>query len=253
MVEFKTVLFKVFSLYLLAVLCACNEKNEVRYTIGFSQCTGKDQWRKNMLDEMDMELSFNSDAQLILKDAAGNSRTQIEQVRELISQKVDLLIVSPNEADPLTPVVEEAYKKGIPVIVLDRKISSEKYTAFIGGDNLEIGRIAGKYLGKSLHAGRVLEIRGLKNSSPARDRGRGFAEGISSFKTIQIVSQVKGDWYKDIAKKELLKNKAVLENIDAVFAHNDQMALAAKEVLDSLGINKKVKIIGVDGQPTTKG
>ncbi|WP_207534172.1 response regulator [Desertivirga arenae] len=226
---------------------------EVRYTVGFSQCTGADDWRKKMMEDVQMELSFNPDIDLIYRDANGNSATQVRQIEELASQKLDLLIISPNETEPLTPAVEAAYRKGIPVIVLDRRTTSNHYTAFVGGDNLEIGKIAGKYLGSLKPKARVLEITGTEHSSPARDRGKGFSEGVKAYPGIKIVSKISGAWHRSVAKDQLLKNLSLLKNIDAVYAHNDEMAFAARQVFDSLGINRNAKFIGIDALPTANG
>ena len=93
----------------------------------------------------------------------------------MLQQDIDLLIISPNEADALTPVVEKVYNKGIPVIVIDRKISSPAYTSYVGGDNYEVGKMAGEYAGSILKGkGKVLEITVLPESSPAVERHQGF-------------------------------------------------------------------------------
>ncbi|WP_207423316.1 response regulator [Desertivirga brevis] len=245
--------YQLLSLCLFLCLVCCKKRQEIRYTVGFSQCTGDNDWRKKMMEDVKMELSFHPEVDLVFHDAKGSSTTQVNQIEELISQKPDLLIISPNETEPLTPVVEAAFKKGIPVIILDRRIASDHYTAFVGGDNFQIGKIAGKYLGTLKQEARVLEIMGNEDSSPARDRGRGFSEGIKAFPGIKIVSKVRGDWHRSIAKKQLLQKRDSLENIDAVYAHNDEMAIAARQVFDSLGINKKVPFIGIDALPTLNG
>ena len=132
--------------------------------IGFSQCTMIDEWRKNMVEEMKREITFFRDynIELIVKDAGDNNEKQIADINDLVSKGIDLLIVSPNEAEPLTPTVEKVYNKGIPVIIVDRKINSTEYTAFIGADNLAIGREAG-YFAEELLKGRgnILEITDL--------------------------------------------------------------------------------------------
>ncbi|HET9280067.1 MAG TPA: substrate-binding domain-containing protein, partial [Flavitalea sp.] len=124
--------------------CSLDNKPQ-EYIIGFSQCVESDAWRKTMLEEMKREMSFHSNLRLLYRQADGNSQKQVEQVRELLKQNIDLLIISPNEAQPLTSVVEYAYHKGVPVIVVDRKISTPLYSAYVGGDNYGIGKIAGEY------------------------------------------------------------------------------------------------------------
>lgn len=246
-------MFFVFCLLLLAFVGCGNKQVKNEYLIGFSQCIGSDLWRKTMLDEMKMELSLHPNARIIYSDANGNSQTQIKQVQAMLDQNVDLLIISPNEAKPLTPIVERAFGDGTPVIVIDRKTSSSLYTAYVGANNFEVGKMAGEYLAKTLQSGSVLEILGLSGSSPAIERQRGFYEGLKNYQNIKIEKQVYGNWLKSTAKVELLKNRASLINIDAVFAHNDIMASGAKEIFDKLKLNPKVKIVGVDALPGPRG
>lgn len=167
-------------LVLLFAACSPSQKKK-RFVIGFSQCIGGP-WRQVMLEEMKRELSFHPNVTLIYKQADANTQKQISQVKELINQDIDLLIVSPNEAGPLTPVVEEAFKKGMPVIVIDRKISSPSYSAYVGGDNYEVGRMAGEYAVHLLKGkGKIIEITVLPGSSPAYERHKGFADAIKNY------------------------------------------------------------------------
>jgi ABC-type sugar transport system substrate-binding protein len=160
------------SLYLLAALwlllggCRPTAQNKT-YHIGFSQRTGADTWRKTMLESMNRELSFNPEINFIVKDAGGQSARQIGQIQELIDQQVDLLIVSPNAARPITPIVEKAYQQGIPVIVLDRRTASDQYTAYVGADNVEVGRTAGIYANALLKStGNVVGFVGRHRPAP---------------------------------------------------------------------------------------
>jgi signal transduction histidine kinase/DNA-binding response OmpR family regulator len=222
---------------------SCSENEEKTYLIGFSQCISSDDWRKSMHDEMYREVSFYDNLVLSIKDAEGNSQKQIAQIESFIAQDVDLLIVSPNESDPITPYVESAIDKGIPVIVLDRKTSSKKYTAYIGGDNMDIGVSAGEFLRTKLNSGRVLEVWGLKGSSPAVARSKGFEKALGdNFNIVPIYS----DWTANTAIREFRKSKLDLSSFDAIYAHNDVMAMALYEKAQELGIDDLI-IIGVDG------
>ncbi len=233
---------------LLAAGCGIH-KDEEQFKIGFSQCGETDAWRRSMIEEMRRELAFHPGITLLYKEAQDDSRLQVQQVKELIDEDIDLLIISPNEAQPLTPIVEEAFDKGIRVIVVDRKIASTMYNNYIGANNYELGKMAGEYTGHLLNGkGRVIEITGLPTSSPATERNRGFIEAISQFPGIQITDRVNGAWTKAIAKKSLAPIEDKLDSADLIFAHNDVMALGAHEVCDSLG-RKNIKIIGVDALP----
>jgi signal transduction histidine kinase/AraC-like DNA-binding protein/AmiR/NasT family two-component response regulator len=229
-------------------LLACNRDQKTqKFLIGFSQCVESDAWRKTMLEEMKRELSFHSNVTFIARDADGNSERQISQVKELLNENIDLLIISPNEAAPLTPVVEETFIKGIPVVVVDRKIASSSYTAYVGGDNYNIGRIGGEYAMNLLKGkGHILEITGLPKSTPAIERDRGFVEAIKTYPSVTI-KKINGEWYKNKAR-DILEKTAGQQPIDLVFAQNDMMASAAYEVFHSKNLPLP-KIIGVDGLP----
>jgi signal transduction histidine kinase/DNA-binding response OmpR family regulator len=202
-----------------------------------------------MLAEMRRELSFHPGIELIYKQADDNSALQVKQVKELLAQDIDLLIISPNEASPLTPVVEEVYDKGIPVIVVDRKIASSRYTNYIGADNHEIGVIAGEYVAGLLKGkGRVIEVTGLPASSPAIERQQGFRETIGRHPGIRIIKTVPGNWVQKKAEEELARVGALLAEADLIFAHNDVMALGAREACKRAGM-EHTKVIGVDALP----
>ena len=228
---------------------SCSDrKTEKRFKIGFAQCTGADIWRKSMLESMQRELSFHPGTEFIFKDAKDNSDLQVKQIRELLDQNIDLLVVSPNEAQPLTPIIESVFSKGIPVVILDRKTSSDLYTSYVGADNFEIGKMAGSYVANLFKdSGFVVEIVGLPGSTPAIERQRGFAEGIKTNPLVKIKAEVFGNWLKAHAAEEVLKIQHQLGPNDLVFAHNDRMALGAYQVYSQLGIAGNVKFIGVDG------
>lgn len=246
--------WQLFTALILFVSTGCDSvKSAPEYTIGFSQCVGSDLWRKTMLDEMKMEMSFHPEARLLYEDADNNSKKQVQQVRALLKQGIDILIISPNEAQPLTSIVEETYAKGIPVIVIDRKTSSNLYTAYVGADNFAIGKMAAEYTAALLKGkGNVVEVMGLPGSSPAIERQRGYSEGLRKFPGIRVEAQLYGDWIKSKAKEQLYNIRNSLKQTHVVFAHNDVMASGAKEILEQLNL-PQVKVIGVDALPGAGG
>lgn len=230
--------------------CTSDKTAERRFRIGFSQCTGDDNWRRRMLADMKREMAFHPGIEFLYRDAKDNSQRQVQQVKELLNEHIDLLLISPNEAKPLTSVVEDAFNNGIPVIVIDRTIASQLYTAFIGADNEEVGRMAGDYAASLLHdRGNIIEVIGRPASTPAIGRQRGFRASINKHPGITITTEIYGNWLKDDAATELMKIQDKLMHADLVFAHNDVMALGTYQVCKKLGIENKVKILGVDGQP----
>lgn len=230
-------------------MVSCSQKDTPKkIRVGFSQCTGDNNWRKATLEGIQREMSFHPNAELLYRNAKDNSDLQNQQIRELIKQNIDILLVSPNEAEPLTDVVEEVFNKGIPVVVVDRKISSNLYTAFVGADNYEIGKMAGDYVANLYGPkSRLIEIMGLKGSTPTTERTEGFAESISSRPGIHIEKKIYGNWLKEKAYEELWAIRDQLTANDIVFAQNDPMALGAYDVYKKLGLEKSVKFIGVDG------
>ena len=194
------------------------------------------------------ELAFNPEINFIMKDAGGQSEKQIAQIQDLIKQNVDLLIISPNEAEPITPIAEKAYQSGIPVIILDRRTNSDQYTAYVGADNVEVGQIAGAYANTLLKGtGKVIEISEKPGSSADIDRHKGFLETINGFPGIELIAKLDGDWDKYSFEAPLTKLLKTHTNIDVIFCQNDRRALAAFKVCKNLGLEKKIRLIGVDG------
>jgi signal transduction histidine kinase/AraC-like DNA-binding protein len=203
-----------------------------------------------MLEEMKRELAFHENINFIYKVADDRSDKQIEQVKELMNQKLDLLIISPNEAKPLTPVVEEVYKKGIPVIVIDRKVASGAYTAYIGGDNYEVGKLAGQYAVSLLNKkGSVTEVLGLQGSSPAIERHNGFMDALKEYPEMKLTTQIPGQWLRSRAVSEVTKRNAEVVQTDLVFAHNDMMAIGTREAMEKTNPGNHLRIIGIDALP----
>ncbi|WP_201983460.1 substrate-binding domain-containing protein [Hymenobacter rubidus] len=224
------------------------------YRIGFSQCTNGDAWRLAMLAGMKKELSFYPEVSFRMKDARYSSALQKQQIQEFLHEGIDLLIVSANEAEPVTPIIEEVYNRGIPVVILDRRTTSQLYTAYVGGNNVEVGQTAGGYAANLLgEHGQVLEILGAPGSSPAVDRHRGFAKALAAYPGMHLVAQVNSNWERPSVLERL---PAVLRDhpeVDLIFAHNDRLALGAYQVCKELGRQRRVKIIGVDGLPGSRG
>ena len=242
-------LLGLIGLWLLVGGCQLSTQKKA-FRIGFSQRTQTDNWRKTMQESMNRELSFTPEVEFIVKDAGGRSDQQVRQIQELIDQQVDLLIVSPNAAQPITPVVEKAYQQGIPVIVVDRRTASDQYTAYVGADNVEVGRTAGIYAHALLKgAGNVVEIGESPGSSADMDRHRGFMEALRPHPGIRLVRKLDGDWDKRSFATALTKLLRGTPAIQLIFAQNDRTALKAHRVCQQLGMGNQVKIIGVDGLP----
>ncbi len=248
----------IFILTLFAFLASCSS-NTTKYKIGVSQCS-EDIWRDWQNAEMQMEANIHEGVELCFTAALDDSQRQIQQIDSLVESGIDLLIVAPNQLQNVTPAIDRAYDKGIPVIVFERKTSSQKYTAFISADNYEMGRQMGLYIAGQLKGkGRVMEILGFKGSSPADDRHKGFREAMEKFPQIEVVTTLQGDWTEETAYntvKHWLEGDArdVLAHggIDFVFGHNDRTAMGARRAMKEAGM-KLPLFCGIDGLPGENG
>ena len=239
-------------LLLLSVLCLSCSETEKKWRIGVSQCS-EDIWRDKLNRELVIGGYVSDNVELEFLSAEDNDQRQIEQIRHFIDKKVDLLIVAPNSAEKLTAVIDSAYDSGIPVILFDRKTNSEKYTAFMGADNYLVGKTMGQLVANEMEGkGTLVEITGLKGSSAAIDRHRGFTEAIADFPEIRLISSELGDWTQASGEKamnDVLNHETA---IDCVFGHNDRLALGARKVAMAHGINN-IRYYGVDALPSPGG
>lgn len=232
-----------FCLLFLSVACS---RKEADYTIAVSQCS-EDDWRAQMNKEILREALFYPGVNIEVHQAHDDNVRQIQDIESLIKKKVDLLIVAPNEAEAITPVIEKVYDAGIPVILVDRKINSEKYTAYVGADNYEIGRRAGEYIADRLKGkGRVIEIVGLKGSTPAVERHRGMVEALKAAPDVQVIASVEAGWFQQKAGEVLDSLLDVYPQVDLVFAQNDRMAIGAYEKARQKKRAGQIAFVGVD-------
>jgi simple sugar transport system substrate-binding protein/ribose transport system substrate-binding protein len=222
----------------------------IPYLVGMSQCNLGEPWRIKMNGDIAKAAERYGDMRIIFTDAGQSNEKQIEDVRKLLKLGIDILIISPNETEPLTPVIAEAYEK-IPVIVLDRKVAGDAYTLFIGADNLQIGIKAGEYIKRILAergGGHIVEVSGLPGSQPAVERSRGFRVGLAETPGINIDATLLADWLRDKAENNMGKYLSDNQDVplDVVYAHNDPMALGAYWAVGRTG-RAGVIFVGIDG------
>ena len=245
---------------LLIFLTGCTRERP-RYVIGVSQCSD-DIWREKQNAELRMGAYLQGDVELRFAAAFDSDERQVQQIDSLVETGIDLLIVAPNQVQTISPAIDRAYDKGIPVIVFERKTNSQKYTAFISADNYEMGRVMGEYIASQLQGkGRVMEIMGLEGSSPAIERHNGFADALKNHPNIEIIATLQGDWTEESAvkatKQWLSKEQTANSQkpIDFVFAQNDRMAMGARKVLlsSSYPYSSSPQFCGIDGLPGKDG
>ncbi len=250
--------FKIFAaVFLSAALAlagACGRSRKTRFLVGFSQCNLGEPWRVAMNRAAENEARKYPDVEVVYSDAQQDNSKQVADVETFLRQRIDLLIISPNEAKPLTAVVARAYSQKIPVIILDRAIEGETYTCFIGADNRAIGRAAGEYAAQILDGrGIVVELQGLPGSPPARDRSEGFHDGISKFPGLRIVHNPVANWLREEALTQMEIALKAQAHIDLVYAHNDPMAVGAFLAAKAAGRENEMKFIGIDALPGPEG
>ena len=237
------ILFLYFALF---ACLACQRERNPRYVIGVSQCS-EDLWRQTMNEELKREVAlYQADAEVLIRSVKDDTPKQIADIEWFIEQKVDVLVVSPNESEACTPVIEKAYQQGIPVILVDRKIATESYTAYVGANNYQIGKEAGLYaIGVLKGKGNIAEVRGTKGSTSDAERHKGFVDALKNAPEVQIVAETWGNFLQADAKTQMQQLFQEQPHIDLVFAMNDPMAAGTHEA--AMQFNGKIPfIIGVD-------
>lgn len=231
----------------LTIASGCTESKV--YKIGVSQCS-QDDWRTKMNEEINREIISHDDAIVEIRSADDSSARQIEDIRYFADNGFDIIIVSPNEAASLTPVIKEVYEKGMPVIIFDRSINGDSYTARIGVDDEGIGKAAAHYALHMLGSdARALEIKGLPGSTPAEDRHRGFVAEFTAGGG-RILAGAAADWRQEDAEALADSLFRAHPDVNLIYAHNDRMAIGASKVSQRMGIRHRIKIIGIDAAPT---
>ena len=237
------ILFLYFALF---ACLACQRERNPRYVIGVSQCS-EDLWRQTMNEELKREVAlYQANTEVLIRSVKDDTPKQIADIEWFIEQKVDVLVVSPNESEACTPVIEKAYQQGIPVILVDRKIATESYTAYVGANNYQIGKEAGHYaIGILKGKGNIAEVRGTKGSTSDAERHKGFVDALKNAPEVQIVAETWGNFLQADAKTQMQQLFQEHPHIDLVFAMNDPMAAGTHEA--AMQFNGKIPfIIGVD-------
>ena len=238
-------------------LCTGCTTSEKHYVIGVSQCS-KDIWRDKQNAELRMGTFFNEGVELRFAAAYDSDERQIEQIDSLLDSGIQLLIVAPNQVATISPAIDRAYDRGIPVIVFERKTNSQKYTAFMSADNYEMGRQMGQYIATRLKGhGQMVEVMGLKGSSPAIERHKGFVDAIAAYPDLKVVATLQGDWTEKTAYEKTLEWRQQHPDVavDLVFGMNDRSATGARKAF--LEVNKSDSrqplYCGIDGLPGKDG
>ncbi len=243
----------LFIIILLAIISSCST-GEKKYRIGVSQCSD-DIWRDKQNTELKMAAYFHDNVELKFAAAYDSDERQIQQIDSLVNEGIDLLIVAPNQIATISPAIDRTFEKGIPVIVFERKTNSRKYTAYMGADNYEMGKLMGEYIATRLQGkGKLMEVMGLKGSSPSIERHNGFRDALKDYPQLEVIATLQGDWTEPTAYKQVKEwnFKHPDTNIDLVFGMNDRSAIGARKAFSET--QKTLPLFcGIDGLPGENG
>ena len=243
-----TVLTLLMALAMTLLTSSC-QRTTPKFSVGVSQCS-MDSWREKFIDELRTTALLTDSMKVTVRSANDDDEEQRRQIEQFVAEGVDLLVVSPNQMTSVADAIDAAYDRGIPVILYDRKSGSDKYTSFVGCDNHQIGQAMGSYIAQRLGGrGRVAEIRGLDGSSPAVERHRGLQEALGAYPDIELVASESGDWKRESGARAMRKILDDVGSVDYVFAHNDRMAMGARDVAGG----GCCLFAGVDGLATDSG
>ncbi|MDE5795739.1 MAG: substrate-binding domain-containing protein, partial [Muribaculaceae bacterium] len=238
----------VIMLLSVLMLPACKHDTEKKYKIGVSQCSG-DYWRVKTNEDLERELLLHDDVALEIRSAENDSKRQIDDIKYFMDNGFDLIIVSPNEAEPITPVVKEAYDKGIPIVTFDRSIDGDSYTAHMEVDNYELGKSVAHYAHSAIREPiRAIEIQGPVSASPAQRRHQGFTDGLSEIPSARVLASEYGNWHDWLAEQLTDSLLDLYPDVNLIYAHTDHMAMGVARAVERRGRND-IAIMGIDGFP----
>ncbi|HEY0552101.1 MAG TPA: ABC transporter substrate-binding protein [Verrucomicrobiae bacterium] len=236
-----------------ALLSSTLHAAEKKLVVGFSQIGAESAWRTAETRSIEDEAKKRG-VTLRSSDAQGKEENQIKALRNFIAQGVDAIILAPKVETGWEPVLKEVKRAKIPVILVDRgiKVSDESlYTTLIASDFVEEGRLAGEWLARKLNGkGSIVELQGTPGAAPALDRKKGFAEVIAKNPGMKIIKSQTGEFERAKGKQTMEAFlKAEGKNINAVYAHNDDMAIGAIQAIEEAGMKPGTDIIvvSIDG------
>ena len=237
------------------LLPGCNGKLQGprKKVIAFSNANNAEPYRAAQLALLRRVVAQQSNLRLVVADAQQDSDRQIAQIDTFIRQRPDILMVAPNERSALTQVMGDAMDAHVPVICLERDIVLPNYTTYVRADNAEIGRMVGKFLVDRLKVrsgsprGNVVFLRGLLGVEAEIHRDHGARDVLALYPEIRIIADPVANWNQAEAKDRMTEVLRVNSKIDAVYGHNDPMAVGGYLAARELGREHEMIFVGVDG------
>ena len=243
--------FALFCATLSLISIGSNAPAAEKIVIGFSQATMNSTWRVAMVEgNKKYAAEHYPDVELIVADGQNQAAKQVSDVGSLMTRGIKVLIISPVQAQPLTPIVKQVMEANIPVVTLDREVNTT-VTCRIGAQNRPIGVAAGEFIIEKLHGtGNVIEIEGTVGASATIDRHEGFRDALKLAPRIRVVEDQFCDYLREPAMKfvEEMLQRFGPGQIQAIYAHDDAMALGAVKVVEAAGRLKEIAIVGIDGE-----
>jgi len=236
------------NLFLLFVLTIfLNASSQEIKTIAFAQDDLSNDFRKAQMLEVQDTIAKYPNLRFVHSNAKGQTSLMIRQIEKFIAQKVDLIIVGTNDEEAVVPVIDKAYKLGIAIIILDRGINGENYTAFLHSDNIHIGSIGAEYIVKRLKGkGRVLLLEGLQKADVTKLRSKGFLDVVAQYPDIEVLKMV-GNYLRKDTIVAMEKFIAEGKQVDAIFSESDSMLSGVRSAQIRNGINPaSVITVGCD-------
>lgn len=221
-----------------------------KIVVGLSQPNVEHPYRVAGVKAAQEWVKKHPEVELIIADGRRDSAKQMADVEDLISRKVSIIVIAPNDAKALAPIGEKAKRAGIPIVTFDRVLAApeDQVAAHIGSDNVEMGRVAARYIAKRLDGkGIVIQLEGTPGASATVDRKKGFEEEIAKYPGVKVAASLVGHYRRHEALQAM--EDAITSNpkIDAVYCHNDEMAFGAVQALEARGRAKGVIVTGMDG------
>lgn len=227
---------------------AATEQAVEKKVIGVSLPSPDNQWVGAVIDYAKQAAATDTDLYDIKIVVSDSPTAQTAAIEDLMQEKLDVLVVLPVESAPLTPICEQAYDAGIKLLVVDRGISSDKYTAFLAGDNYGIGVSAANYIGEKLNGkGNVVEILGVP-CEIVTQRSNGFNETIKEkYPDIKVIAQATGNFSREDSLTAMEDILEAQDDIDAVYSHDDEQTLGISLAVKNAGRESEMFVTGAGG------
>ena len=243
----------IFTLFILSSLSTFGYAKEPEFIIGFPEDNLSNDWRAAQMEEIRLELKKHKNIRFLMADAAGSVAKNILDIETMVEQGVQLLFMGPKNPKAIEPIARKLRKKGIRIILLTRKLTTEDYDVFISPNDFTIAYDAGSFLANTLHGkGRILMLEGVPSTTTAMRRKKGFLASLDDYSGISVISEV-GNYSRSdaiLVVEKLLKQG---KKFDAIYAHNDAMAAGARLALKYAGIDPStIPTVGIDFLPETR-